>query len=85
MSKSLITEMAPGPFVRDDFKIVDANGRKIATLCMSSRIPTASLESLGDLLASSWSLQGYLQHVLMCSGTPDDCEHCKQASEMVNE
>ena len=82
MSGNTLIDAVPGPFKRQDFKIVDGNGRKIATVATSVRVPTEIIEGVGDLLASSWDLRELLRHVLACSGSPTNCKHCKVASEL---
>lgn len=74
-----------GPFKRDGFKIVDANGLRLASMATSLRVTSEELERAGDLLAASWQLRELLCHVLTCSGSPADCESCRAASELAEE
>lgn len=76
---SIVVNVARGPFRREGFNIVDANNRVLAKVSVSNRIPTQTIEAVGDLLASSWGLRELLRHVLMCSGSPADCETCREA------
>lgn len=72
-----------GPFRRREYNIIDAGGRKLAVLAASARVPTEDVYRVGDLLAAAWDLRQLLRHVLTCSGSPDDCESCRAASELV--
>lgn len=72
-----------GPFKRKDLKIVDGEGRAIASVRVSNRVPTSAIEATGDLLASSWQLRELLRHVLTCSGSPSDCDSCKEAADLI--
>lgn len=71
----------PGPFRYEAFKVRDARGRILASLHMSSRISTSAIDDIGKLFAASWDLRELLRHALSCSGTPIDCETCKEATE----
>lgn len=74
-----------GPFRREGFKVIDINGRSLARISVSNRIPTREIENTGDLLAASWSLRELLRHVLTCSGSPSDCESCAEADTLSRE
>ena len=80
--KATTIDVAQGPFRREDFKIVNAHGRTLARLAVSTQIPTDMIHAIGDLLASSWSLRELLRHALSCSGSPADCGTCKEAANL---
>lgn len=78
-------EVVPGPFRYGDFRVRDTRGRILASMHMSARVPTDALNNAGKLLAASWNLRQLLRHVLMCSGTPAECEACKEAEAAAND
>jgi hypothetical protein len=73
-----------GPFKRDGYKITDADGVRLAELRTSLGVTTQELELAGDLLASAWTLRELLRHVLACSGSPSNCDDCKEAANLTS-
>lgn len=76
----IVVDVAHGRFRREGLKIINADGRTLARLNVSTQVPTSKLEAVGDLLASAWELRDLLKHVLICSGSPADCRTCRRAA-----